>query len=62
MKFASFKINGTASWGLIDGTEAVDVGATLRGQFPDLKSAIAAGALAQAAAAAPKAASDTQPR
>ncbi len=56
MKFASFKINGAASWGLIDGTEVVDVGATLRGQFPDLKSAIAAGALAQAAAAAPKAA------
>ncbi len=56
MKFASFKINGATTWGLIDGTEAVDLGAALRGQFPDLKSAIAAGALAQAAAAAPKAA------
>ena len=52
MKFASFKINGATSWGLIDGAEAVDVGAVLRSQFPDLKSAIAAGALAQAAAAA----------
>ena len=28
MKLASFKINGATSWGLIDGTEAVDVGAT----------------------------------
>jgi 2-keto-4-pentenoate hydratase/2-oxohepta-3-ene-1,7-dioic acid hydratase in catechol pathway len=56
MKFASFAINGVTSWGLIDGAEAVDIGALLRGQFPDLKSAIAAGALAQAAAAAPKAA------
>jgi 2-keto-4-pentenoate hydratase/2-oxohepta-3-ene-1,7-dioic acid hydratase in catechol pathway len=56
MKFASFKINGATTWGLIDGAEAVDVGAALRSQFPDLKSAIAAGALAQAAAAAPKAA------
>src|SRR6202047_1009144 len=56
MKFASFKFNGTASWGLIDGAEAVDLGAALRDRFPDLKSAIAAGALKEAAAAASKAA------
>ena len=56
MKFASFKINGTASWGLIDGAEAVDLGAALRDRFPDLKSAIAAGALMEAAAASAKAA------
>ena len=56
MKFASFKINGTASWGLIDGAEAVDLGAALRDRFPDLKSAIAAGALTEAAAASAKAA------
>lgn len=56
MKFASFKINGAASWGLIDGAEAVDLGALLRYQFVDLKSAIAAGALGEAAAAAGKAA------
>jgi 2-keto-4-pentenoate hydratase/2-oxohepta-3-ene-1,7-dioic acid hydratase in catechol pathway len=56
MKFASFKINGATTWGLVDGTEAVDLGAVLRSQFPDLKSAIAANALAQAADAAPKAA------
>jgi 2-keto-4-pentenoate hydratase/2-oxohepta-3-ene-1,7-dioic acid hydratase in catechol pathway len=51
MKFASFKINGATSWGLIDGAEAVDLGAALRERFPDLKSAIAAGALAEVAAA-----------
>ena len=56
MKFASFKINGAASWGLIDGAEAVDLGALLRDRFVDLKSAIAAGALADAATAAGKAA------
>ena len=56
MKFASFKINGTTSWGLIDGAEAVDLGALSRDRFPDLKSAIAAGALAEVAALAAKAA------
>jgi 2-keto-4-pentenoate hydratase/2-oxohepta-3-ene-1,7-dioic acid hydratase in catechol pathway len=56
MKFASFKINGTPSWGLIDGEAAVDLGAVWRDRFADLKSAIAAGALAEAAAAAGKAA------
>jgi len=43
MKFASFKVNGTKSWGLIDREQAVDLGAFLRDRFPDLKSAIAAG-------------------
>ena len=56
MKFASFEINGAKTWGLIDGNEAVDLGAVLRDRFPDLKSAIAAGALAEAASAAAKAA------
>jgi 2-keto-4-pentenoate hydratase/2-oxohepta-3-ene-1,7-dioic acid hydratase in catechol pathway len=56
MKFATFKIDGTASWGLIDGTEAVDLGALLRDRFPDLKSVVAAGALKEVAAAAAKAA------
>jgi 2-keto-4-pentenoate hydratase/2-oxohepta-3-ene-1,7-dioic acid hydratase in catechol pathway len=56
MKFASFKINGTTSWGLVDGAEAVDLGALLRDRFPDLKSVIAAGALGEVVAAAPKAA------
>jgi 2-keto-4-pentenoate hydratase/2-oxohepta-3-ene-1,7-dioic acid hydratase in catechol pathway len=56
MKFASFKINGATSWGLIDGNEAVDLGAVLRDRFADLKSAIAADALKEAAGAAAKAA------
>jgi 2-keto-4-pentenoate hydratase/2-oxohepta-3-ene-1,7-dioic acid hydratase in catechol pathway len=56
MKFASFKINGTTSWGLIDGTDVIDLGALSRDRFPDLKSVIAAGALAEVAAAAAKAA------
>jgi len=56
MKFASFEINGAKTWGLIDGNEAVDLGAVLRDRFPDLKSAIAAGALSEAAKAAAKAA------
>ena len=55
MKFASFKINGATSWGLIDGNDVADLGAVLRDKFPDLKSAIAAGALAEAAKAAGKA-------
>jgi 2-keto-4-pentenoate hydratase/2-oxohepta-3-ene-1,7-dioic acid hydratase in catechol pathway len=55
MKFASFKVNGTKSWGLIDGQQAVDLGALLRDRFPDLKSAIAAGALTEAASHASKA-------
>jgi len=56
MKFTSFKINGTASWGLIDGTDVVDLGALSRDRFADLKSAIAAEALTEVAAAAAKAA------
>jgi 2-keto-4-pentenoate hydratase/2-oxohepta-3-ene-1,7-dioic acid hydratase in catechol pathway len=55
MKFASFKLNGTASWGLIDGAEAVDLGSLSRDRYPDLKSVIAAGALAELAAASAKA-------
>ena len=44
MKFATFKANGTTTWGLIDGDEAIDLGAMLRDRYPDLKSAIAANA------------------
>jgi 2-keto-4-pentenoate hydratase/2-oxohepta-3-ene-1,7-dioic acid hydratase in catechol pathway len=56
MKFASFKVNGAESWGLIDGEQAVDLGALLRDRFPDLKAAIAAGALTELASLAGKAA------
>jgi len=51
MKFATFRVDGTTSWGLIEGDEAVDVGSVVRDRLPDLKSAIAADALAGLAAA-----------
>jgi 2-keto-4-pentenoate hydratase/2-oxohepta-3-ene-1,7-dioic acid hydratase in catechol pathway len=57
MKLASFRHNGTASWGVVGDGVVHDVGAELGGRFRDLKSAIAAGALDAArdtAAAAPK--------
>jgi 2-keto-4-pentenoate hydratase/2-oxohepta-3-ene-1,7-dioic acid hydratase in catechol pathway len=56
MKFATFEINGAASWGLVDGTDVVDLGALWRERFADLKSVIAANALKEVAASAPKAA------
>jgi 2-keto-4-pentenoate hydratase/2-oxohepta-3-ene-1,7-dioic acid hydratase in catechol pathway len=51
MKFASFKTSESAAptWGLIDGSDAVDLGSVLTARFPDLKSVIAAGALSVAA-------------
>ncbi len=49
MKFATFKANGITTWGIIDGDEAVDLGTALRDRYPDLKSAIAANALHEAA-------------
>lgn len=51
MKFATFKANGTTTWGVIDGDEAVDLGTAFRDRYPDLKSAIAANALHEAAGA-----------
>ncbi|WP_372624416.1 fumarylacetoacetate hydrolase family protein [Falsiroseomonas sp.] len=45
MKLASFRHAGTASWGVVAEGAIHDVGAVLRGRLPDLKSAIAAGAL-----------------
>ena len=55
MKFASFEIDNAASWGLVEGDTVADLGPVLRDRYPDLKSAIGAGALAEAAAAAAKA-------
>lgn len=52
MRFATFQINGAPSWGLVEGDQIADLGAALSGRYPDLKSAIAADALASAAAAA----------
>ena len=55
MKFASFEINNTASWGLVEGAAVADLGALLRDRYPDLKSAIAAGVLSEVAASAAEA-------
>ncbi|WP_316175796.1 MULTISPECIES: fumarylacetoacetate hydrolase family protein [unclassified Bradyrhizobium] len=52
MRFASFTIDNAPTWGLVEGTDIADLGAVLRDRFPDLKSAIAADALKEAAAAA----------
>jgi 2-keto-4-pentenoate hydratase/2-oxohepta-3-ene-1,7-dioic acid hydratase in catechol pathway len=49
MKFATFKANGTATWGVIDGADAVDLGTVLRDRYPDLKSVIASNVLHEAA-------------
>lgn len=49
MKFATFKINGTTTWGVIDGDDTVDLGTVLHDRYPDLKSAIASNALHEAA-------------
>ena len=45
MKLATFRVLGSATWGIIEDGEAIDVGAVLRDRFADLKSAIAADAL-----------------
>jgi 2-keto-4-pentenoate hydratase/2-oxohepta-3-ene-1,7-dioic acid hydratase in catechol pathway len=55
MRFASFEIDKKTSWGLVEDDAIADLGALLRERFPDLKSAIAAGALSDAAASAAKA-------
>jgi 2-keto-4-pentenoate hydratase/2-oxohepta-3-ene-1,7-dioic acid hydratase in catechol pathway len=54
MKFASFKTSqsAAATWGLIDGNDAVDLGPVFNDRFADLKSVIAAGALSEVAAKA----------
>jgi 2-keto-4-pentenoate hydratase/2-oxohepta-3-ene-1,7-dioic acid hydratase in catechol pathway len=41
MKFATFSVGGSVTWGVIEGQMALDCG----DQFPDLKACIAAGAL-----------------
>ena len=55
MKLASFKIGNSSTWGVIEGDEAIDVGAVLKERFPDLKSVIAADALSAVRDAASKA-------
>ncbi|WNV12023.1 fumarylacetoacetate hydrolase family protein [Tardiphaga sp. 709] len=55
MKLASFQIGGKPTWGVIEGDDALDVGALLGDRFPDLKSVIAADALSAVRDAAGKA-------
>jgi 2-keto-4-pentenoate hydratase/2-oxohepta-3-ene-1,7-dioic acid hydratase in catechol pathway len=55
MKLASFQIGGIATWGVIEGDDALDMGALLGDRFPDLKSVIAADALSAVRDAAGKA-------
>ena len=55
MRLASFRHGDGASWGVVEGDAVADVGAVLRDRFPDLKSAIAADALAAAGEAAGRA-------
>ena len=49
MKFASFRVRGLPGYGLVTEEGARPVGAVFAARYPDLKSAIAAGALAGAA-------------
>lgn len=51
MKVASFRHQGEASWGIVEGDVLFDVGAVLRREFPDVKSLLAAGSWAAARAA-----------
>ena len=47
MKFVSYKVEGRASFGLVDGPDVYDLGRRLGRDCPDLRAAIAQGALAQ---------------
>jgi 2-keto-4-pentenoate hydratase/2-oxohepta-3-ene-1,7-dioic acid hydratase in catechol pathway len=52
MRLATFAVSDAPTWGIIQAAEAIDVGAVLGQNFPDLKSLIAANALAKAGEAA----------
>src|SRR4051794_11893048 len=45
MKVVTFERNGSASYGVLDGSRVTDVGSRLASRYPDLKAVIAAGAL-----------------
>jgi 2-keto-4-pentenoate hydratase/2-oxohepta-3-ene-1,7-dioic acid hydratase in catechol pathway len=51
MKLATFRIDGRATWGVIEDNVAIDTGSVLAGQLPDLRAVIAAGAFEAAAGA-----------
>ena len=52
MRFATFHLQGAPTWGMIEGEEAIDLGAVVGERYPDLKSVLAADALAEVAKAA----------
>ncbi len=52
MKLASFRLNGTDTYGVVTDDGIVDVGSQLGGRCPDLKAVLAQGALADVKAAA----------
>ena len=51
MKFATFKVEGRVTWGVIEGESAADTGSVLGPRFPDLKSMIARNGYREAQAA-----------
>ncbi len=52
MKFASFRIRGVPAYGLVEGESARPVTAIFQARYPDLRAALAAGALDQVGASA----------
>ncbi len=47
MRFATFEIDGKASWGMVDGEDVIDLASVEGGRFPDLKTAIATASLTE---------------
>lgn len=52
MKLVSFKVNGRASYGALNGDQVVDLGQRFGEQYPDLRAVLAADALPELLAAA----------
>ena len=52
MKLATFSLDGKTTWGMVTDDGVLDCGAILHGKYPSLKSLIASGGYADAAAAA----------
>jgi 2-keto-4-pentenoate hydratase/2-oxohepta-3-ene-1,7-dioic acid hydratase in catechol pathway len=52
MKYASFRVDGRTSYGVVQGDGLIDLGKRFGAQYPDLKSVLAAGFPAELAAAA----------
>jgi 2-keto-4-pentenoate hydratase/2-oxohepta-3-ene-1,7-dioic acid hydratase in catechol pathway len=56
VKFASFRLQGRATWGLVEGASLLDVGAELGSSYPDLRTYLASGSTTVATEAASSAA------